>query len=119
MSILSEDARRLLVAMHHGIVIQQANGHRWIEVDEIRYDGSGNGPIPADGKWDRVGLTDGPEPLNLRLRRAGLEEVESKCYGSVRDALDEIDAALHQLGEPPLLAQYDAMGGDVSWGFYS
>ena len=116
MSVLSEDARRLLVAMHHGIVIQQADGHRWIEADEIRYEGAGNGPIPADGKWDRVGLTDGPEPLNLRLRRAGLEPIESKCYGSVRAALFEIDGALMQLGEKPLLEQYDQLGGDVAWG---
>lgn len=110
---LDDDAKRLLMAMQWGILIQNADGHRWIEADEIKYPKS----QPEEG-WDHHGLDCCPGPLNKLLREKDLEEVASKCYGDFRDALNGIDSGLADLGEPSLLEQYEKRGGDAAWGLH-
>jgi hypothetical protein len=107
---LTDDTKRLLMAMQWGILIQNANGHRWIEADQIDL---------GDGKWDTRGLDCCPGPLDRLLREKGFEPVRSKCYGDFRAALATIDAALAELGEPSLLMQYEKRGGDSAWGLHS
>ncbi len=105
----SEDAKRLLSCMQYGILIQCKDGHRWIFADGIDY---------PNGGWDNYGLSDGPLPLNRSLREADLETVRSKCYGSIRAALDTIDEGLHRLGRPSLLEKFEKTlyGSGCHWG---
>ncbi len=96
----SDDAKRLLVAMHHCILIQTADGHRWLTTDA-----------------SEVGI-EGPPSLDSRLEAVGLPTVHAKVYGSFREALDRVDAAFRSLGDKTLLEQYVDLGGDETWGIY-
>ena len=104
-----EDAKRLLSCMQYGILIQYKDGHRWIFADGIEH---------PNGGWDNYGLSDGLVPFNRSLREAGLDAVRSKCYGSIRDALDAIDEGLHRLGRPSLLEKFEQTlyGSGCHWG---
>lgn len=108
------DAQRLLSCMQLGIVIQHANGHRYIEADGVP------GCEGPEDEPESYGISDGPPPLNWQLKQAGEPPIRSKQYGSLRDCLDVIDTALRVLGQSTLLERYtkgDAFGrGDAAWG---
>lgn len=106
--LTSDDAKRLLVCMQLGILIQHADGHRYITADAVDTD--------EDGGWDFYGVNEDASPLNMQLVEAGFEAMRGKQYGSLRSCLDVIDAALYKLSRPNLREMYDA-GGDMLWGF--
>lgn len=74
--------RRLVSAMQMGILIQDRDGHRWIELHN-----------------------DGDNPFEGILKKAKVC-VNNKIYGSYGEALFVIDDALRESGSPTLLGRY-------------